>query len=78
MPDHHCVIIGAGFSGIGAAIKLDEAGLHDYLIVEAGTEARGNLVLEHLPRHRCRHPVVLLSVLLRTEPALVAYLRPRP
>jgi cyclohexanone monooxygenase len=41
MPDHHCVIIGAGFSGIGAAIKLDEAGLHDYLIVEAAAEAGG-------------------------------------
>lgn len=41
MPDHHCAIIGAGFSGIGAAIKLDEARLHDYLIVEAATEAGG-------------------------------------
>jgi cyclohexanone monooxygenase len=40
-PDHHCVIIGAGFSGIGAAIKLDAAGLHDYLIVDAAPEAGG-------------------------------------
>ena len=39
-PDHHTVIIGAGFSGIGAAIKLDEAGLGDYLVIEAG-EAPG-------------------------------------
>ena len=30
------LIVGAGFSGIGAAIKLDKAGLHDYLIIEAG------------------------------------------
>ncbi len=30
------MIVGAGFSGIGAAVKLDKAGLHDYLIVEAG------------------------------------------
>lgn len=35
-PDHHTVIIGAGFGGIGTAIKLDKAGLSDYLIVEAG------------------------------------------
>jgi len=26
-PDHEVVVIGAGFSGIGAAIKLDEAGI---------------------------------------------------
>ena len=40
-PQHHTLIIGAGFSGIGAAIKLDEAGLGDYLIVEAGPEPGG-------------------------------------
>lgn len=41
MPDHQCVIVGAGFSGIGTAIKLDEAGMSDYLIVEAAPEAGG-------------------------------------
>ena len=40
-PDFHTVIIGAGFSGIGAAIALDRAGLGDYLLVEAGAEAGG-------------------------------------
>ena len=40
-PEHQVLIIGAGFSGIGAAIKLDAAGLGDYLIVEAGAEAGG-------------------------------------
>ena len=36
VPDHETVIVGAGFSGIGAAIKLDKAGLGDYLVIEAG------------------------------------------
>ena len=40
-PDYQTVIVGAGFSGIGAAIKLDKAGLHDYLVIEAGAEAGG-------------------------------------
>ena len=40
-PEFHTVIIGAGFSGIGAAIALDRAGLGDYLIIEAGAEAGG-------------------------------------
>ena len=40
-PDHHTIIVGAGFSGIGAAIALDRAGLHDYVILEAGAEPGG-------------------------------------
>lgn len=34
--DHEVIIIGGGFSGIGAAIKLDEIGIRDYLLVEQG------------------------------------------
>ena len=36
VPDYDTVIVGAGFSGIGTAIKLDKAGLSDYLVIEAG------------------------------------------
>ncbi|SEH81896.1 cyclohexanone monooxygenase [Mycolicibacterium rutilum] len=36
VPDHDTIIVGAGFSGIGAAINLDKAGLGDYAIIEAG------------------------------------------
>ena len=40
-PDYHVLIVGAGFSGIGTAIKLDKAGLCDYLIVEAADGVGG-------------------------------------
>jgi len=40
-PDYETLIVGAGFSGIGAAIKLDEAGLGDYQIIEAGDGVGG-------------------------------------
>jgi cation diffusion facilitator CzcD-associated flavoprotein CzcO len=36
VPDYDTVIVGAGFSGIGTAVRLDSAGLGDYLIIEAG------------------------------------------
>jgi cation diffusion facilitator CzcD-associated flavoprotein CzcO len=40
-PEHDVVIIGAGFSGIGAAILLDRAGFSDYLVVEEGDGVGG-------------------------------------
>jgi cation diffusion facilitator CzcD-associated flavoprotein CzcO len=40
-PDYHCLIVGAGFSGIGIGIKLDQAGFGDYLILEAGDGVGG-------------------------------------
>jgi cation diffusion facilitator CzcD-associated flavoprotein CzcO len=38
---HEAVVIGAGFSGIGAAIKLGEAGVSDYIVVEEGDGVGG-------------------------------------
>lgn len=36
-----CLIVGAGFSGIGMAIALDRAGLRDWLVVEQGDDVGG-------------------------------------
>jgi cation diffusion facilitator CzcD-associated flavoprotein CzcO len=40
-PDHEAAVIGAGFSGLGAAIKLDDAGISDYAVLEAGDGVGG-------------------------------------
>ncbi|CAB4924141.1 unannotated protein [freshwater metagenome] len=40
-PDHEVVVIGGGFSGIGAAIALADAGMDDVLVLEAGDGVGG-------------------------------------
>jgi cation diffusion facilitator CzcD-associated flavoprotein CzcO len=40
-PDHEIAIIGAGFSGIGAGIKLDMAGHDDWVILERESDIGG-------------------------------------
>ena len=39
--DHDVAVIGAGFSGIGAAIKLDQAGFSDFVVLEEGDGVGG-------------------------------------
>ena len=39
--DCEVAVIGAGFSGIGAAILLDKAGFSDYLVIEEGEGVGG-------------------------------------
>ncbi len=39
--DREVVVIGAGFSGIGAAIKLDQAGFRDFVVLEQGDGVGG-------------------------------------
>ena len=39
--DHDVLVIGAGFSGIGAGIKLREAGFHDFAILEQADDLGG-------------------------------------
>lgn len=40
-PDYEVAVIGAGFSGIGTAIKLDQAGIEDWVMLEAGDGVGG-------------------------------------
>ncbi len=40
-PQHQVIVIGGGFSGIGAAIMLDRAGISDYLVLEEGDGVGG-------------------------------------
>jgi cation diffusion facilitator CzcD-associated flavoprotein CzcO len=39
--DHEVVVVGAGFSGIGAGIALSRSGFHDYAILESAEDLGG-------------------------------------
>ena len=39
--DHEVVIVGGGFSGLGAGIKLREAGIHNFVILDAADGVGG-------------------------------------
>ena len=40
-PDHEVVIVGCGFSGLGAAIKLKQIGIHDFSVLEKADDLGG-------------------------------------
>ena len=40
-PDYHVAIIGAGFAGLGMAIRLKERGMEDFVVLERAGEVGG-------------------------------------
>lgn len=63
-PDHEVAVIGAGFSGIGTAIKLDEAGIRDWVMLEEGDGVGGAWHWNTYPGIGVDIPLVQLPVLL--------------
>lgn len=51
--DMHIAIIGAGFSGLGMAIRLAEAGVDNFTILERGSEVGGTWRDNHYPGAAC-------------------------
>ena len=61
MTVHDTLIIGAGFTGLGAAIKLTEAGVADVVIVERGDRVGGTWRDNTYPGVACDIPSLLYS-----------------
>jgi cation diffusion facilitator CzcD-associated flavoprotein CzcO len=55
------LIIGAGFAGIGLAIRLQQAGIHDYLILEKAADVGGVWRENSYPGAACDVPSHLYS-----------------
>ncbi|MFH0176133.1 flavin-containing monooxygenase [Streptomyces cacaoi] len=59
--DVRAVVVGAGFSGIGAAVRLREAGCDDILVLEKGTHLGGTWRENTYPGCACDVPSTLYS-----------------
>ncbi|MDY6816681.1 MAG: NAD(P)/FAD-dependent oxidoreductase [Pseudomonadota bacterium] len=78
-------IIGTGFSGLGMAIKLKEAGFHDFVILEQSDDIGGTWHENHYPGCACDIQSVLYSFsfeqnpdwsrMFATQPEIKAYLK---
>ena len=51
--DAAVVIVGAGFSGVGMAIRLRQAGIEDFLVLEKAGRAGGTWRDNHYPGCAC-------------------------
>ena len=62
------VIVGTGFAGLCAAIKLKEAGIHDFVILERSADVGGVWRDNHYPGAACDVPSNLYSFSFEPNP----------
>nr|WP_238949200.1 NAD(P)/FAD-dependent oxidoreductase [Mycobacterium sp. IDR2000157661] len=69
LPSHtHIAIVGSGFSGLGAAVRLDEAGHRDFLVLERGDDVGGTWRDNTYPGAACDVPSHLYSYSFALNP----------
>ncbi|MEZ5571258.1 MAG: NAD(P)/FAD-dependent oxidoreductase [Halioglobus sp.] len=68
IPVHYkCIIIGSGFSGICLAIKLQQRGIDDFVILEKADAIGGTWRDNHYPGAECDVPSALYSFSFETK-----------
>ena len=72
------LVIGAGFAGLGAAIKLDEAGETDFLVIEKGHDVGGTWRDNTYPGVACDVPSQLYSFSFAPNPDWSRSFSPQP
>jgi cation diffusion facilitator CzcD-associated flavoprotein CzcO len=71
-------IAGSGFAGIGAGIKLREAGIHDFVILERGSDVGGTWRDNTYPGCACDVPSHLYSFSFEPNPNWSRTFSPQP
>lgn len=74
--DH--LVVGAGFGGLGAAIKLEEMGEHDFLVIEKDGGVGGTWRANSYPGAACDVPSQLYSFSFAPNPDWSASFSPQP
>ncbi len=67
-PDHEVVIVGTGFSGLGMAIKLKEAGIEDFVVIEKADSVAGTWRENTYPGCACDVPSHMYSFSFEPNP----------
>src|ERR1044072_7528213 len=85
MEHHEVVVVGAGISGVGAAIRLAAAGVEDVLLLEAADDLGGTWRADTYPGGGCDVPSRLYSYsfapnprwtrTFATQPEILEYVR---
>jgi cation diffusion facilitator CzcD-associated flavoprotein CzcO len=69
IPEHvQIAIVGSGFSGLGAAVRLDEAGQRDFIVLERGDDVGGTWRENTYPGAACDVPSHLYSYSFALNP----------
>src|SRR5688572_14493840 len=66
--DHEVIIVGTGFSGIGAAIKLKEAGIEDFVLFDKADSVAGTWRENTYPGCACDVPSHMYSFSFEQNP----------
>ena len=77
-PDHRIAILGAGFSGLGAAIRLKQAGIDDFVVIEAAGDIGGTWHHNTYPGCACDIPSHLYSFSFAPNPDWSHTYSPQP
>jgi cation diffusion facilitator CzcD-associated flavoprotein CzcO len=72
------LVVGAGFAGLGAAIKLEEAGERDFVVVEKGSDVGGTWRDNTYPGAACDVPSQLYSYSFAPNPDWSMSYSPQP
>jgi cation diffusion facilitator CzcD-associated flavoprotein CzcO len=75
---HRIVVIGTGFAGIGMAVRLKQAGYHDFVVLERAEDVGGTWRDNTYPGCRCDVPSHLYSFSFAPNPEWSRTFSPQP
>lgn len=77
MGNDHVLIVGAGFAGLGMGIRLKQAGIHDFTILERSHELGGTWRDNTYPGVACDVPSHLYSYSFEPNPGWTRFFAPQ-